>query len=221
MSSCADKVYETIYEKILDGSFAPGERLHIAKLAHMFDVALSPVREALSRLTATDLVIAQSQRGFKVAPISIEDLKDIYATRTLIEQIALTRSIEQGDDNWEAGLLATFHRLSQIEKKMELDTLKKYKEWEKLHRAFNEALISACGLQHLLLIQQKLYQQTERYRRIWFFAGLEKKNVLKFSIKQKSIMEAALARDVGKAVQLLAKHFEDAQKMILVFLNRI
>jgi DNA-binding GntR family transcriptional regulator len=215
MQSHTDEVYLAIYEKILDGTYGPGEKLHIAKLAGLFGVALSPIREALSRLIATGLVISESQRGFKVAPISKEDLQDIYTTRVLVEQAALERSIKLGDQNWEANLVAAFHRLSHIEKKIEVDSLKKYKEWEKLHREFNMALISACGLKHLLLIQEKLYQQTERYRRVWFFAGLEKGNILIFSRKQKGIMEAALARNGRKASELLEKHFEEAQKMIL------
>lgn len=215
MQSHVDTVYQAIHEMILNGTIDPGEKLHIAKLAKQFDLALSPVREALSKLTATGLVVAESQRGFKVASISKEDLEDIYTTRCLIEQVALTRSIQLGDTIWEANLVAAFHRLLHIEKKLELNSLKKYKDWEKLHREFNLALLSACGLKHLLLIQEKLYQQTERYRRIWFFSGLEKGNIVNFSSKQREIMEAALARDSKKAVHLLDKHFENARKMIL------
>src|SRR5262249_23055655 len=139
MSSYTEEVYQAIYEKILEGTLLPGEKLHIAKLAEMFGVGLSPIREALSRLTATGLVAAISQRGFKVSPLSREDLNDIYTTRMYIEKIALTLSIENGDENWEANLIAAFHRLSQMEKKINIDTVEKYKLWEKYHREFNSA----------------------------------------------------------------------------------
>jgi GntR family transcriptional regulator, carbon starvation induced regulator len=214
MSSYTEDVYHAIYEKIIDGKFPPGAKLHIAKLAELFGVGLSPIREALSRLIATNFVKVISQRGFIVAPLSITDLNDIYTTRTHIEKISLTLSIKQADANWEANLLAAFHRLSQIERKTKIDTFEEYKVWEKYHREFNLALIANCGLNHLLMIQEKLYHETERYRRIWFHAGLKKDNVLKFSYKQKAIMEAALAHDVKKATQLLEEHFERAKKMI-------
>lgn len=219
MSSHIEKVYDAIYEKILDGSFPPGEKLHIAKLTQMFGVGLSPIREALSRLTATKLVIAISQRGFIVSPRSLADLEDVYTTRMQIEKIGLALSIENGDENWEANLLAAFHRLSSIEKKIEFHTEEDYKIWEKYHREFNSALIAACGLKHLLEIQEKLYMETERYRRIWFYAGLKNHKVLPFSFKQKSIMEAAIAHDIKKATRLLENHFERAKALIAPYLN--
>lgn len=218
MSSYTEEVYHAIYEKILDGIFLPGEKLHIAKLAEMFEVGLSPVREALSRLTATNFVEVISQRGFKVASLSIEDLNDIYSTRTHIEKIALTLSIECGDANWEANLIAAFHRLSHIENKTKLNSLEDYKTWEQYHREFNLALIASCGLNHLLMIQKKLYSETERYRRLWFLSGLKKNKTLQFSIKQKLIMEAALTRDAKKAGDLLQEHFEHAKKIISEYL---
>lgn len=214
MSSHTEDIYQAIYEKILDGSFPPGQKLHIAKLAALFGVGLSPIREALSRLTATQMVIARTQRGFIVAPLSLEDLNDIYTTRNWIEKIALKLSVEKGDTNWEAQLIAAFHRLSQVERQEHVNTSEKYKVWESCHRQFNLALIAACGLKHLLQIQEQLYQQTERYRRLWFHSGLQKNNVLLFSRKQKAIMEAALNRDVKTASDLLEKHFAAAQEVI-------
>lgn len=221
MSSQTEVIYQAIYENILDGTLSAGEKLHIGKLAKRFAVGLSPVREALSKLTGTNLVIAISQRGFKVLPLSLEDMDDLYTTRIQIEKIALTLSIEKGDANWEANLLAAFHLLSQAEKKETLNTIEDYKFWEKHHRVFNLALIAACGLKHLLIIQEKLYQQTERYRRIWFLAGLKKNSILTFSTKQKLIMEAALARDVEKAASLLEDHFENAKTLISDYLRNL
>jgi GntR family carbon starvation induced transcriptional regulator len=214
MDSLSDKAYHKIYEEILCGNLRPNQKLHIAQLAKKFEVGLSPVREALSRLTATNLVKAESQRGFKVAPMSLEDLNDIYTTRAHIESIALTLSIEKGGAEWEAALVASFHLLSQTEKSLEKLTEETYNQWELRHRAFNYNLINACGLKHLLQIQEKLYYETERYRRIWVFAGLRENRVLSFSAKQKNIMKAALSRDATKAVSLLVQHYENARRLI-------
>ncbi len=218
MTSMTDQVYQAIYEEIINGTLHPNQKLHIAQLAEKFDVGLSPIREALSRLIATNLVIAISQRGFKVASISREDLDDIYTTRTFIEKIALKLSIEKGDENWEGELISAFHCLSHTESKMDQLDFTSYQRWEKHHRAFNLKLIGACGLNHLLQIQEKLYHETERYRRIWVFAGMQENRVLKFSVKQKALMEAALARDTEKATHLLEEHFAHAKKLIAQYL---
>jgi GntR family transcriptional regulator, carbon starvation induced regulator len=76
------------------------------------------LREALSLLIADALVVSQGQRGFRVAPVSLEDIADITNTRVMLECEALRQSIELGDDAWEGSLLSAFHRLSKAEEKL-------------------------------------------------------------------------------------------------------
>lgn len=221
MASYSDKIYGMIYQDIVTAVLQPGQRLHIADLAKTYDVGLSPVRDALAKLTATDLVVAYSQKGFRVAAVSIEDLRDLYATRTAVEIAALKLAIEKGDIDWEAELMAASHRLSQYEKKNVIRNLEGYKEWEEYHREFTRTLLSACGLNYLMKIWEKLFVQTERYRRIWFLAGFQKGKTLHYSERQKKIMQAALKRDFRKASDLLNKHFELAEKEIEQYLARL
>jgi GntR family carbon starvation induced transcriptional regulator len=130
-------------------------------------------------------------------------------------------NIEKGEEEWEADMLSSFHKLYQFEQKQEINTLEPYKAWEARHRAFNLALISACGLKYLLKIQDKLYRQTERYRRLWLALRLKQGHFLSHSEKQKEIMEAALARDRIKAMQLLHQYYEDAKTLIAVDIFRV
>jgi GntR family carbon starvation induced transcriptional regulator len=171
-----DKIYQCIHEDIISLRLQPSQRLHIAQLAAQYEVGPGPIREALSRLISTQLVITLSQRGFRVAPLSMDDLQDVYQTRSNIEAIALTLSIEKGDDRWEADIISSHHLLVKYETEHPLNHIDEYKEWEKRHRAFNLALINACGLTHLLQIQQQLYNLTERYRRQWLLAGATFRN---------------------------------------------
>lgn len=215
MSSRTENVYYQIYEEIISGQLTPGQKIPIAELAEKYGVGLSPVREALSQLIATDFVIAVAQKGFTVAPISCEDLHDIYDTRSYIEQIALGLSIDIGNEQWEADMLASFHKLYQFELKQTIASVEQYKVWEERHRTFNQALIGGCGLKYLLKVQAKLYQQTERYRRLWLLARIEEGNMLYNATKQKNIMEAALKRDKDKALKLLQEYYQKAKKVIL------
>lgn len=210
----ADFIYDKLHEDIIAGHLKPGQKLHIAELAKQYHVALSPIREALARLSESELVIAKSQRGFTVSPLSQRDLLDLYKTRAYIEAIALNLSIENGNDDWEAEILAAFHRLAKFEEKLTLASVEHYNEWEKRHRAFNLALIKACGLRHLLDIQNKLYHLTERYRRKWLLAGLQHTSGLHYAKEQKKIMEAALNRNAEQATQLLHQHYEKALQVI-------
>jgi len=213
-ATLVDKIYEYIHEDIISWRLRPGHRLHIAQLADQYKVGPGPVREALSRLLATGLVIAISQRGFRVATVSDTDLKDVYHTRAQIEATALRLSIERGDDKWEANLIASYHRLAKFEHDQTIKSTEDYNAWEERHRSFNQALMSACGLQYLLRIQERLYQLTERYRRIWLISGIEKAKKLVYAKKQKDVLDAALAHDSTRATELLFKHYENAVAVI-------
>ncbi|HMS75402.1 GntR family transcriptional regulator [Gordonia sp. (in: high G+C Gram-positive bacteria)] len=64
--------------RILSGSYAPGDRLRLEQTAREFGVSITPVREALLKLQAEDLVELQPYRGFVVAPLSPEDIDDMF-----------------------------------------------------------------------------------------------------------------------------------------------
>jgi len=215
--TAVDKIFQLIQEDIIVNRFLPGQRLHIAQLADQYNVGPGPIREALSRLLATELVVAISQKGFRVASVSRVDLNDIYKTRAHIECLALQLSIAKGNDAWEANIIAAYHSLSKFEAENKIISTDDYQEWEKRHRNFNLALINACGLQHLLRIQGQLYNLTERYRRQWLLSGVNQPDGLPYAKEQKKIMDAALARNVETATKLLHKHYVNAVKTIEQF----
>src|ERR1700679_1227048 len=80
-------VYRQLRADILACRLRPGEKLQINALAEERGVSLSGVREPLSRLSAEGLVTAEPQRGFRVAPVSFEDLTDLTMTRIDIENL--------------------------------------------------------------------------------------------------------------------------------------
>ena len=90
----AERARRSVIEAdILRGALAPGARLGIAETAARYGVGATPLREALSRLAARGLVDAIGQRGFRVKPISRDDLADIVRIRTVIEREALRLSM--------------------------------------------------------------------------------------------------------------------------------
>ena len=117
----SDRMFETLRGDILACRILPGSKLRINDIAETSEVSLGAVREALSRLGAEGLVIAESQKGYRVAPLSVEDLRDLTEARVEIEQIALARSIAHGDLDWETNLVAAWHRLSRISERVEDD----------------------------------------------------------------------------------------------------
>ncbi len=86
LTSLRERLYESLKEDILTNRFKPGEELQINKLAEEFGVSSTPpVREALVRLEGAGLVVLISNRGAQVAPISLEDVKNAWEVRRLLE----------------------------------------------------------------------------------------------------------------------------------------
>lgn len=81
-----DQVYEALKERILDQSYAPGEKLNVDGLVRELSVSSTPIREALTRLVAEGLVRAEPFVGFATAPLPEQGYyEDVYGFRGVIE----------------------------------------------------------------------------------------------------------------------------------------
>ena len=196
--------YRAIRGDILSGRHGPDQKLKIQDLSVELIVSPGAVREALSRLVPEQLVVSRDQRGFAVAPLSIEDLEDLTDLRCEIEAMALRRSVERGDANWEAELLAAAHRLGAL-------PLKHTPEWVELHAAFHTALVAACGSKRLLNLHTQLYEQSERYR------GLSGQYDTGRNIpdEHRQIVAMALARDSKGLVKAMLDHIRFTTTLIV------
>lgn len=87
-SSIYDQVYEELRESILSSVLEPGSRLIEEKLATELAVGCVPVREALLRLESENMVTLLPDDHFAVSLFTIEDLKEIYFMRSVLEGTA-------------------------------------------------------------------------------------------------------------------------------------
>jgi GntR family transcriptional regulator, carbon starvation induced regulator len=198
-----DGAYRRLRRDIIEGRHLPGAKLRVEHLKDEYAVGAGTLREALALLVSDSLVVAQGQRGFRVAPISLSDIEDITRTRVMLECEALRQSILAGDDAWEASLVGAFHRLTRAEEKLAGDVDGSVNEWEERNRVFHETLIGASTsrwIRHFLAI---LYRQSERYRRISVLNRPVPQDVHE---EHERIFKAAIARNVDEATRLLAGH---------------
>src|SRR3546814_1789213 len=98
-------------EDIVSCVLEPGQRLRFEQLKEIYGASYSTLREALSSLVAEQLVVAEGQRGFRVASISAADLLDLTDARVLLEREAVRRAIERADASSRAQIMSAFHRL--------------------------------------------------------------------------------------------------------------
>ncbi len=212
-----ESTYRRIRQDILWGHLAPGAPLRSDELRARYSVGISPLREALTRLSSERLVTAVGQRGFAVAPLTAEDVQDTAKTRIIIEREALTRSIQAGGIDWETAVVAAFHPLSR-----HVTPTKPGREteiWARHHRQFHMALISACGSRWLIELAGLLFDQAERYRIIRAAAASVAKLKRDIGREHKQIFEAAIARDAKAAVQALERHYDSTAAQAVAALN--
>jgi GntR family transcriptional regulator, carbon starvation induced regulator len=208
--------YATLRREILEGAFEPGAKLRTEELRARYNISGSTMREALTRLLGEALVTTEGQRGFRVAPASIEDFHDLTEVRKLIETEALRQSIALGDEAWEGQIVSSFYRLSKVEERLAADPINAIGEFEERNREFHNALIAACPsrwLHHLIGI---LFQQSERYRRM----ALAKRTIPRdVHAEHRAIFDAVLKRDVDLACRLTADHIERTLTVLRVALE--
>lgn len=211
-TSLTQDAYEQLRADLLGGRLEPGARLKITDLCRSLSVSLSAAREALARLTAEDLVVAKPQRGFRVAPISADELRDLTRVRTLIEGECLRQAIAMGSVAWEASLVAAFENLSRTPERDRVDPSRMGEAWSAAHATFHETLAAGGDSPWLLRLRAGLYAQSERYRRLSVPRAEMRRDI---GAEHRAIMDATLARDAPRAVALMAMHLERTTKVLL------
>lgn len=194
-------LFEQLRADILHCRLAPASRLRFKELRQRYGSGLSPLREALMRLVAEGLAILEDHKGFRVAPISQDEMVDIATTLFELEAVAIRKAVELGDDRWEATIIARFHELSKrpiVSSGLTLDL-----EWEARNVAFHESLYAACGSPYLISFCRTLSDRFSRYRMLWARHADPSRDVAR---EHKQIMEAVVNRETARAVDLLHRH---------------
>lgn len=204
--------YQQLHNTILSGRLLPGTKLKIHELKTTYGVGATPVREALSRLTATGLVEAVENRGFRVVYFSEAKLRDLMNTYVALELLILEQSINNGDEAWEANIMAALYRLEKIESSQHVD----YLVWARYCKAFQEALVSGCKLQKLLKIRNDLDNQIQGYRCMFFLFVSQKSMKLGMdSAAYRMVASLAIERKASAVVDWMRESIE--QSTVLFF----
>jgi DNA-binding GntR family transcriptional regulator len=194
----AETAYRQIRADIIFGRLAPDERLKLERLKTQYGASVSTLREILNRLASEGLVVAEGQRGFEVAPVSPENLREIAALRH-----ALELSFAVGDMDWEGRVVAAHHKLHQMELRMISGDRSVTKDWKRYDWEFHQALISACGSRTLMETHAAIFDKYLRYQMISLtFRGQIAAD------EHRQMLEAALKRDAKSAQDVLRRHVE-------------
>lgn len=217
-SNLAETAYLKLKRDITESRFMPGDKLLMSALRERYQIGAGPLREALSRLVAERLVTAVSQKGFRVAPMSVQELRDIYFARAQLEALITELAVEKGGDEWEAGIIASAHTLSRVTEVHSPDEM--LDVWDSRHKAFHLAIARGCGSNKLLELRETMLDQAERYRQLWLrqtvfsAAALERKRE-----EHRLLVEQLLSGDAAGARREMFEHMMNPIPIIIEILE--
>lgn len=201
--SIGEKTYHRIRADIIFGRLAPGQKLKLDAMKKAYATSISTLRELLNRLSAEGLIVAEGSRGFEVPTVSGSNLREIAAMRQLLECHALQQSFAAGDMEWEGRVVATYHKLSSIEKRMLAGERGEVEIWKQYDWQFHQALISACGSRILLETHGGVFDKYLRYQM------LALGNRGEIAVREhRKLLDCALKRDAETASKVLTAHVE-------------
>jgi DNA-binding GntR family transcriptional regulator len=198
-----ERAYRQIRSDIIFGRLLPGQKLRLDDLRGHYETSISTLRELLNRLATEGFITAEGHRGFEVATVSIEDMREVAAMRLLLECHALTQSFAAGDMEWEGRVVAAHHKLSRMEQLLVKGEDADTQIWKRYDWEFHRALISSCGSVALLETHATIYDKYLRYQMI---AVIFRGEIA--AVEHRQLLDCALKRDAGKACKILRKHID-------------
>lgn len=210
----SDRLARQIRIGILRGDNPAGSRLNLDEMKGRYDVSLSPLREALSRLTAEGFVRFEAKRGFRVSEMSRANLGEIVTIRKLCEPVAIRESVLHGDDDWEERVAAAAHMLGKRVAAKPGPT--SAAEWESAHRKFHLAVLSGCGMPMLMHFCSTLMDLQDRYRLQLTKDGAYSRRA---EGEHLALLDACLGRNAKLAEKLALEHIDRTHQQLIAVMG--
>lgn len=187
--------YRKLKEWILDGTCVPGEKINQDTYATKLGVSRIPVRTAMDRLASDNLVIQAPRKGCIVSPISKENCRQIFNIRTVLEPMALRETANKARKS-------DYMRIKENieEEEPNVSTLA---DALRLNQEFHFSLYELSGDEVLNKIISNLWEQSQRYRIIYFSKHRRSPRINQEHYK---ILDLLLKDKTEEAITLLIKH---------------
>lgn len=203
-------VYNVLRREILSCAIPPGAEIRDADIAERFAVSRSPVRDALLRLEAEGLVVISPRKGYRAAPISIADARDLFDFRSVLEPAcAANVAAEAPDEALEA--LDRFRTM----KGFDGDDEDAAASFVRYNREFHIGVALLCGNRRIREATVDVIEQFDRLVTVSISVGMGADQRAALIAEHGEIIDALQARDGKAAGRILARHAGRARKRVL------
>jgi len=203
--SLSEKIYEVLKDQIINEELKPGQRLLDDRLASIFGVSRTPVREALTRLASEGLVEIVPRSGVYVKKLTKEEVEEIYEVREVLESLAARKAAEFMPERQIKQLLIL---LEKAKASVEKDLVKAHIDLDvRLH----DLIIENCHNKTLATIMTNLYTLIHVFR---VRVGKNKQIAKRATEEHGAILEAIRERDPDKAEKAMREHIQKSRSYI-------
>jgi DNA-binding GntR family transcriptional regulator len=211
-----EDIFDVLHEKIISGTYKPGDWLRQEDIATQLGVSMTPVREGLDLLVSAGLAERVPYRGVRVREMSIKDVVEAYGLRLFLEAVIA----QEAAKNITQEQVARLERMLAEMKKH--DTLNEVSSERKSSREFHSAIAEAT--KNDLLV--KLYEVVSNafpdwllYEALFRHPELIAESMSNTYQEHVSIVEALKKGDAGEAAQKSIEHVMESGKWLKEYLN--
>ena len=199
-------VYEQIKHDIITCKLAPGEPISENQFVGRFKVSKTPIREALTSLVQEGLVEYTPNRGFRVTPISVTDIQEIFEARIFFEAEIFRLAVKKISDE----------EIDELEKHSQVEGDIKSPEYAEMflesNRKFHTALAAAGRNSRLLWYYETLMNEAQRL----FYMDISiHSREFRWGHGHEGIIKALRNRDETEGVTAIRDTLENARKRVL------
>lgn len=205
--SATDDAYEHLKRRILVCELAPGAELHEVALVESTGFGRSPVREALRRLVQEGFVEVRPRQGYRVAPITLAAVRDIFELRLLVEPAAVELAARRAPRERVLGLRRLVH-VSVPDGAADGD-----ERFFLEDRRFHVGIAQVAGNDRLANLSRTLLEEVQR---LFFFLGLDPNPAGSDPAgAYRAVHEALLAGDAGRAREVVVEQIQQSRRRVL------
>jgi len=213
----SENAYRQIKDQIITLKLHPGEPIDEGWLIESLSIGRTPIREALFRLVAEDLVEVSPGRGFSVRHLSLTDLKDLFETMMIMERAAAALAARRIKKESIGYLRNTNQKLKKAWQKRD------FLQVTLLNSRFHRTIYQATENVFLISYLDTLQNQVQRLAFLCFSKesmALDIKSHAELAIKDHRDLITAFERgDEGTAVSLIGEHLKLFQNRVYDYVS--
>jgi DNA-binding GntR family transcriptional regulator len=199
-------VYDDIKEQIIQEKFQPGQWLIERELCSAYGLSRTPVREILWKLLADGFLEQETNKGFAVRKLSLEQIFEVFQTREAIEGMAARLACRKGDESFMSHLMNIREKLSQVDVEAAVN------QGIALGRELHNAIVEAARNDLMADISVRLNNLTALTSNITRKATVIERQSQEAHCK---IIDALLERDEEKSEQAMRGHLRDTCRQVV------